>query len=70
MPNNGRFAKPVNFTIISKPDYIELQCPHCKQNVEIPFKNVNFYTSDWSEGGETDCPDCGLTVKLGEYEYN
>lgn len=69
MPNNGRFAKPVDYTIVSKPDYIKLECPHCHHSLEIPFDDVNFYASNWAEGGEVDCPDCNRTVILGEYEY-
>lgn len=61
--------KTADYTIISKPDYIKLKCPHCHNAIETPCEKINFYSSSWSDGGEITCPDCHQTIILGDYEY-
>lgn len=45
--------KAVGYTIISKPDYIKLRCPHCESDMAVDFVGDN-----WSDGGYCDCPNC------------
>ena len=62
--------RPADFTIVSKPNYISLMCPHCYSDIKIPWKDVcvpDYWGDDW---GEVECPDCHETIKLGDYEYD
>lgn len=59
----------VNYTIITKPDYITFECPHCHEDdVEVKFKDVNYKTDYWGDGAWCKCPYCGKEVELGDYE--
>lgn len=60
----------VDYTIISKPAYIQFVCPHCKEKVEMPFKAVDFNTDCWSDGAVVECPECCNEVELGNWEYD
>ena len=62
--------RTADFTIVSKPNYISLMCPHCYSDIKIPWKDVcepDYWGDDW---GEVECPDCHETIKLGDYEYD
>lgn len=37
----------IDYTIISKPAYIQFECPHCHEDVEIPFGEVDYKTDYW-----------------------
>lgn len=60
----------INYTIISKPAYIQFECPHCHEDVEIPFGEVDYKTDYWGDGAWCDCPNCGEEVVLDNYEYD
>ena len=60
----------INYVIISKPDHINLCCPHCEQEVNIPFDEVDFKTDYWGDGAYVDCPECEKEIELGDYEYD
>lgn len=60
----------INYTIISKPAYIQFECPHCHEDVEIPFGEVDYKTDYWGDGALCDCPNCGEEVVLDNYEYD
>lgn len=62
--------KTVGYTIISKPDYIKLRCPHCKRDIKVDFEDVNFNEDNWSDGGYCDCPNCEKEIELGDWEYD
>ena len=62
--------KEVSYTIVSKPDYIIFDCPHCNERVEVPFDGVDYNTDCWCDGAWTDCPECGEEVALGDWEYD
>ena len=47
-----------NYIIVSKPDYIAFTCPHCHDEVEIPFSDVDYKTDYWGDGAWCDCPSC------------
>lgn len=59
-----------DYTIVSKPDYIEVKCPHCSENVRIPFDQVDFESDYWDDGGRCTCPECEKDIELGDYEYD
>ena len=59
-----------DYTIVSKPDHIDVICPHCDEDVRIPFDQVNFKSSYWGDGGWCTCPECGKDIELGDYEYD
>lgn len=60
-----------DYIIVSAPEYICFDCPHChEEDVEVAFKNVNYKTSYWDDGGWCICPECGKRVELGNYEYD
>lgn len=63
-------AEGVDFHIDTKPVSITLRCPHCDNEVVIPWHLVNdpdYWGDDW---GTVDCPVCQKEVKLGEYDYD
>lgn len=62
--------EPASYTIISKPSYIRLDCPHCKEDIELPFDAVDFKTDYWGDGAWCDCPECGKEIELGDWEYD
>ena len=59
-----------NYIIVSKPDYIAFTCPHCHDEVETPFSDVDYKTDCWGDGAWCDCPSCEKEVELDEYEYD
>ena len=58
------------YTIISKPDHITFECPHCNENVNVPFGDVDYNTDYWGDGAWVNCAECGKEVELGGYEYD
>ena len=58
------------FHIDTKVVSISLDCPHCGDHITIPWKDVDVPESWSDDWGEIECPECGETVKLGEYEYD
>ena len=59
-----------DFRIVSAPIKIALECPHCGEYIEIPWREVDVPES-WSDGWPpVDCPECGKLVQLGEWEYD
>jgi endogenous inhibitor of DNA gyrase (YacG/DUF329 family) len=60
----------VYYTIVSKPDYIYFECPHCKEEVEVNFSEVNFNSNYWGDGAWVECPMCNKEVELGDYDYD
>ena len=59
----------VDYTIISKPAYVQFECPYCHEEIEISFGDVFFNTDYWGDGAWTYCPECGEEVELDNYEY-
>lgn len=59
-----------DYVINSKPDSISLECPHCGEEIEIPFDEVDFKTDYWGDGGYCNCPECDKEIELGDYEYD
>lgn len=47
-----------DYTINSIPYSITLECPHCGEEIEIPFDEVVFKTDYWGDGGSCNCPEC------------
>lgn len=63
-------AKAIDYTIISKPSYVQFECPYCHENIEIPFDEVDYKTDYWGDGAWCDYPNCGKEAELGDYEYD
>lgn len=59
-----------DYVIISKPDYIVLECPYCRDEIQVDFEDVGFITDYWDDGGWCDCPNCGKEIELGDYDYD
>lgn len=59
-----------DYTIISKPAYVQFECPYCHEEVEIPFNEVVYKTDYLGDGAWCDCPNCGEEVELANYEYD
>ena len=60
----------IDYVIVSKPSTIEFECPHCFNDVELPFSDVDFKTDYWGDGAYCKCPECGKEVELDNYEYD
>jgi endogenous inhibitor of DNA gyrase (YacG/DUF329 family) len=65
-----RINMGVDYTIVSKPAYVNFECPHCHEEAEVIFTSVDFNTSYWGDGGRVECPHCYKEVELGDYEYD
>lgn len=62
MKNNEN--DPIDYTIVSAPDFVNFICPCCFNDVEVPFSDVDFKTGYWSDGAYCNCPLCGKEVEL------
>lgn len=60
-------TKPVKYTILSIPKSVTFECPHCKEEVKIDVKVLDF---DVWDGGLVDCPECGKKVELRDWKYD
>lgn len=60
----------VDYKIISRPDYILVECPHCSEPVKIPFDEIDYPTGLWLDGGSCICPECFKNIELGDYDYD
>lgn len=59
----------VDFTIVSRPDYIVLECPHCGDEIEVEWGDVP-HDEYWDLFSDIKCPDCGETIQLGNWSYD
>lgn len=62
--------KSVDFHIDLKTVSISFECPYCDYDVTVDWGDLNvpyYWGDDW---GEIECPHCGKTVELGDYEYD
>lgn len=60
----------VDYTIVSKPAYVQFECPYCHEDIEVAFENVDYKTDYWGDGAWVDCPYCEKEVELDNYEYD
>ena len=60
--------KYTDYRIVSKPDYIEFECPHCGEDVKISVRDLDG-ESPWYLT-ECTCPECKKTVLMGDNEYD
>ena len=62
--------KVTDFVIKTRPYAIEFECPHCEQEVIVDWRDLDvpeYWGDNW---GETECPRCGKTVSLGDYDMD
>ncbi len=59
-----------DFKIISKPAYIEFDCPHCGNKNNYSWSAVNPATHWGDKWPNIICQECGELVGLGDYEYD
>lgn len=59
----------VDFTIVSRPSAIVLECPHCGDDIEVEWGDVP-HDDGWEYFGDIKCPDCGETIQLGNWIYD
>lgn len=61
-------TKRADFFIISKPTEIQLTCPYCNEEINIPWFDID-EPSDWGDDwGWVECPICNKVIKLGDHE--
>jgi len=60
----------VDFRIISAPVAIRLDCPHCGEDIEIRWKDVDVPESWSDQWSDVECPECGKEIPLGNWEYD
>lgn len=59
-----------DFRIVSKPSYIALTCPHCEEDIKIPWKDVDA-PECWSDQWDpVECPECKKEIDLNDWEYD
>lgn len=59
----------VDFRIISTPVEICFECPFCEEEVRLLWDKINVPEYWGDEWDDVECPNCGETVTLGDYEY-
>ena len=60
-------SRLIDVTIFSKPTSVSYECPHCKEIVEIRYKdfeNLMSLSEHCWEGEEFCCPECGGDVEI------
>lgn len=59
-----------DFIIISEPVAIELECPHCEEEVRIPWREIEV-PECWSDNWPSvSCPNCGKEIALDDWQYD
>ena len=59
-----------DFRIVSAQVKITFECPHCGEEIEIMWSDVDCPESWFDIWPAVDCPECGKSVELGEWEYD
>lgn len=66
-------SNKADYTICSKPDHINLICPHCEMDFDLSWDELyERIGSDLYYGnhGEVECDYCNQTIDLGDCEYD
>lgn len=63
-------SNPIDYTIVSAPVSVDFMCPHCFNDVEVPFSDVDFKTDYWVDVAYCNCPLCDKEVELGDFDYD
>lgn len=69
-PDEQAEMNRADFTIISAPEKIRLTCPHCGEDIDIPWGEVDkpeCWSDDWPN---VECPECGKEIELGRWDYD
>ena len=59
---------PVDYTIVSKPAFVNFICPFCFNDVEVSFSDEDFKTDYWNDGAYCNCPLCGYVARKQSWE--
>jgi phage FluMu protein Com len=67
--NSFNSVDKIDITVISKPSYISSECPNCKEEILINYKDftdmmTHYYCGDWV-GEIIKCPKCSKDVEIG-----
>ena len=68
--------KKASYTIVTKPDFISLKCPHCGWTVEIDYKEDLKIADDdydlWegNTGLVIECDMCGKEIELTDVDIS
>lgn len=72
--NYGERRLPDDVRIIRRPSEVEIECPHCNEDIEVKYDNfVDFigsdYPGDW--GGQIiECPRCEKEIEIDDIEWD
>ena len=64
----------IDITVISRPSYITIECPHCGEEINIEYNDflgmmTHYYYEDWIDE-VIECPECGKEVTIGSVEWD
>lgn len=59
-----------DFTINQRPVSISFTCPHCEDDVEIPWDQLDVPMLWQDSWGTVNCPECGRRVALRDWELD
>ena len=68
--SEGRERRVADFRIVSKPTHIAFTCPHCGDDVKIPWGEADapeYWGDKWPDAT---CPSCDATVALDDWDYD
>lgn len=59
-----------DFHIDVRPVSITLRCPHCGNEVKIPWGEID-EPDNWGDNwGFVNCPVCSEEIELGDFDYD
>ena len=62
--------KTADFTIVSVPAYIKVECPYCNEDIEINWHEIDAPECWGDQWPDIECPYCENEIELGDYDYD
>lgn len=64
----------VKIIVVSAPEYVVCECPHCKEEVQIEYNEFldampGEYYEDWIDE-KIECPDCGGEIEVKYVDWD
>lgn len=61
-------------TVVNTPSYITCYCPHCDEEIKIPYSDFlsmmsEYYYGDWIED-IFECPECGDEIEVKDVDWD